>query len=117
MAIRIESPPAGDDATAEGAATAAAIADVVDETALRVPTPTRPVPPAAPEAGAVEQTAASDHELNGLREGEDAGDAGSGVRPEAVADDPGRRDAQAHPEPRQRVLHDEHGWHVRVVKA
>jgi phosphate transport system ATP-binding protein len=58
MAIRIESPPAGDDATAEGAATAAAIADVVDETALRVPTPTRPVPPAAPEAGAVEQTAA-----------------------------------------------------------
>jgi phosphate transport system ATP-binding protein len=58
MAIRIDSPPAGDDAPAEGAATAAAIADVAPETALRVPTPTRPVPPAAPEAGAAEQTAA-----------------------------------------------------------
>jgi phosphate transport system ATP-binding protein len=58
MAIRIDSPPAGDDAAAEPAATAAAIADVAPDTALRVPTPTRPVPAAAPEAGATEETAA-----------------------------------------------------------
>jgi len=58
MAIRIDSPPAGDDAAAEAAPTAAAIADVAPDTALRVPTPTRPVPPAATEAGAAEQTAA-----------------------------------------------------------
>src|SRR4051794_36162504 len=58
MAIRIDSPPAGDDAAADPAATAAAIADVAPETALRVPTPTRPVPPAAPEAGPAEQAAA-----------------------------------------------------------
>jgi len=58
MAIRIDSPPADDEAAADGAATVAAIADVAPETALRVPTPTRPVPPAAPEAGPAEQAAA-----------------------------------------------------------
>jgi phosphate transport system ATP-binding protein len=57
MAIRIDSPPADDDASAEAAA---AIADATPatDTALRLPTPTRPVPSAALEAGAAEQAAA-----------------------------------------------------------
>ena len=40
-------------------------------------------------------------------QGEDAGDAGRGERPQAVAHDRGGRHAPTHPEARQRVLHDE----------
>ena len=57
---------------------------------------------------AVEQLPAPDDELHRLGKGEDAGHARRGVRAEAVANDRSGRDAQAHPELRQRVLHDEH---------